>query len=124
MIGSYWVSGLTGLLTYLTYAWLNDAWSNFALIAVAAYLFVSIPAYSQLSNLVEEGASELTGLRTAGRAVRYILQFVVTCLLLYVFLAGDILDPAGLVGIGGFFGAAAWVTAISQGGQYFAVWLA
>jgi len=122
--GSYLLSGLTGLLTYITYAWLNDAWGNQALVAIAVYLYLSIPAYSRLSNLLERKAGDLAGLTTAGRIARYLLQLLVNCILLYVFLTGGILDPAGLGGIGGFFGAAAWVTAVSQGGQYAANWLA
>lgn len=122
--GSYRLSGLTGLLIYATYATLNNAWGNYALLAISLYMYLSIPAYSRLSNLVDTKVCDLTGLRTAGRVVRYVLQLAVNCILLYVFLAGGILDPAGLAGIGGFYGAAAWVTAVSQGGQYFANWLA
>jgi len=122
--GSYWLSGLTGFLTYITYALLNDAWGNYALAAIAVYLYLSIPAYSRLSNRLESRTGDLTGLTTVGRAARYALQFAVNCALLYVFVAGGILDPAGLGRIGGFFGAAAWVTAVSQGGQYAANWLA
>ncbi len=124
MGGSYWLSGLTGLLTYITYALLNDAWGNYALAAIAVYLYLSIPAYSRLSNRLESRTGDSTGLTTIGRVARYTLQFTVNCALLYVFLAGGILDRAGLGGIGGFFGAAAWVTAVSQGGQYAANWLA
>ena len=114
---------MTGVLTYVTYAWLNGAWGNFTLVSIALYMYLSIPAYSRFSNLLETGTSELTGLRTIGRVVRYIVQLAVNCALLYVFLAGEILDPTDLSGIGGFFGAAAWITAVSQGGQYFANWL-
>ena len=120
----YWLSGLTGLLTYITYASLNGAWDNYVLVAIAIYMYVSIPAYSRLSNQAETKASDWTGLSTLGRVARYTLQFVVNCALLYVFLAGNILDPTGLIGIGGLFGAAAWITAVSQGGQYVASWLA
>ena len=119
----YWLSGLTGLLTYITYALLNGAWDNYVLVAIAIYMYVSIPVYSRLSNQVEAKASDWTELSTIGRVARYTLQFVINCALLYVFLAGKILDPIGLIGIGGFFGAAAWITAVSQGGQYVASWL-
>ena len=122
--GSYRLSGLTAFLTYITYAWLNDAWGNYALVGIGVYLYLSIPAYSRLSNQLESGTSAFAGLTTAGRVARYAMQFAVNCILLYVFLAGGILDPVGLGGIGGFFGAAAWVTAVSQGGQYAANWLA
>jgi hypothetical protein len=41
-----------------------------------------------------------------------------------VFIAGGVVTLAGLDGIGGFVGAAAWITTVSQGGQYLAGWLA
>ena len=121
---SYGLSGLIGLLTYVIYGSLNDAWANPTLVAIALYMYLSIPWYSKVSNRVETGTGELTGLVTVGRVSRYLLQFGVNMVLLWAFLAGRILEPTGLEGIGGFFGAAAWVTALSQGGQYLANWFA
>ena len=121
---SYGLSGLIGLLTYVIYGSLNDAWANPTLVAIALYMYLSIPWYSKVSNRVETGTGELTGLVTVGRISRYLLQLCFNVVLLWAFLAGRVLDPAGLEGIGGFFGAAAWVTVLSQSGQYLANWLA
>lgn len=121
---SYGLSGSIGLLTYVIYGSLNDAWANPTLVAIALYMYLSIPWYSKVSNRVETGTGELTGLVTVGRASRYLLQLGVNMVLLWAFLAGRVLEPSGLEDIGGFFGAAAWVTALSQGGQYLANWLA
>lgn len=120
---SYWLSGLTGFLTYIAYVSLNGAWGNYVLVTVAISICLSIPTYSRLSNQAEAKATDLTGLGTVGRAARYTLQFSINCALLYVFLSGNILDSTGLIGINGFFVFAAWVTAVLQGGQYLAGWL-
>jgi hypothetical protein len=96
---SYGLSGLIGLLTYATYGSLNDAWANPTLVAIALYMYLSTPWYSKVSNRVETGTGELTGLATAGRISRYLLQLCFNFVLLWAFLAGRVLDPAGLEGI-------------------------
>lgn len=121
---AYGISALVGVVTYLAYGALNGAWSNPALVGISLYMFLFIPGYSKLSNRVERLAAEGSGLETVGRICRYLTQLGVNLALLWVFLAGDILDPAGLADLGGFFGAAAWITIVSQGGQYLATWLA
>lgn len=121
---AYGISAFVGLLTYFAYGFLNDAWANPALFAIALYMFLCIPGYSKLSNRIEIYATRQSGLETAGRLCRYLAQLGVNLILLWTFLAAGILDPAGLVELGGFFATAAWVTIVSQGGQYFATWLA
>lgn len=122
--GLYMVSGLVGVLTYVVYGSLNDAWAKPALVGISLYMFLVIPWYSGFSNRIEARARAFSGLETIGRLFRYLVQLGFNLVLLWVFLAGEILDPSGLDGIGGFFGAAAWVTVVSQGGQYLANWLA
>ncbi len=121
---AYGISALVGVLTYFAYGSLNAAWANPALAGIALYMVLSIPGYSKLSNWIESRAARWSGLATAGRLCRYLAQLGVNLILLWAFLAGGILDPAGLAELGGFFGAAAWITIVSQGGQYFATWLA
>ena len=121
---AYGISALVGVITYLAYGALNGAWSNPALVGISLYMFLFIPGYSKLSNWVERHAAEGSGLETVGRICRYLAQLAVNLALLWVFIAGGILDPAGLTDLGGFFGAAAWITVVSQGGQYLATWLA
>lgn len=123
-LGAYGVSATVGLLTYVVYGALNSAWANPALAAIALYMFLFIPGYSKVSNWIEGQVSQRVGLETAGRTSRYLAQLGVNLVLLWVFLAGGILEHAGLVALGGFFGAAAWITVVSQGGQYLATWLA
>ncbi len=120
----YVVSSLVGVLTYVVYGSLNDAWAKPALIGISLYMFLVIPWYSGFSNRIELRARALSGLETIGRLSRYLVQLGFNLVLLWVFVAGEILDPSGLEGIGGFFGAAVWVTVVSQGGQYLANWLA
>lgn len=121
---SYGLSGFVGLLTYVAYGSLNHAWSNWALIAVSLYMFLSIPLYSKLSNYVEFSSAQWSKLETGGRIARYVPQLLINIVLLWVFVAGGVIDPSGLEGIGGFFATAAWITIVSQGGQYLANWLA
>lgn len=121
---SYGLSAFVGVVTYLAYGSLNHAWSNWVLFAVGLYMFLSIPIYSKLSNKIETVVTTRTRLETGGRIARFIPQLLVNLVLLWVFLEGQVIDPSGLVGIGGFFATAAWITIVSQGGQYLANWLA
>lgn len=121
---SYGLSAFVGVVTYLAYGSLNQAWSNWVLVAVGLYMFLSIPIYSKLSNQIEVAITHRTKLQTGGRIARFVPQLLVNLALLWVFVEGQVIDPAGLVGIGGFFATAAWITIVSQGGQYLANWLA
>lgn len=121
---SYGLATFVGVLTYVAYASLNSAWFNPALFGIAVFLLLTIPLYSKLSNRIEFTVARWTGLETGGRIARYILQLLDNLLLLWMFVAGQVVDPAGLEGIGGFFATAAWITIVSQGGQYLANWLA
>jgi len=121
---SYGLSAFVGVVTYLAYGSLNQAWSNWVLGAVGLYMFLSIPIYSKLSNKIEFAITKRTRLETGGRIARYIPQLLINLALLWVFVEGQVIDPSGLDGIGGFFATAAWITIVSQGGQYLANWLA
>jgi hypothetical protein len=121
---SYGLSAFVGVVTYLAYGSLNHAWDNWVLFAVAVYMFLSIPIYSKLSNKIEFAVTKQTRLETGGRIARYLPQLLVNLVLLWVFVEGQVIDPSGLVGIGGFFATGAWITIVSQGGQYLANWLA
>lgn len=120
----YGLSGVVGVVTYFAYGALNHAWDNWALVAVAVYMFLSIPLYSKASNRIETAITTLTRLETCGRLGRFVPQLIVNLGLLWVLVAGQVIDPNGLIGIGGFFATTAWITIVSQGGQYLANWLA
>ena len=117
---AYAFSALVGLLTYTAYAALNQAWANPALIAIALFLFLTTPFYSKISNRIEAMAARMTSLETGGRVARYLFQLLDNLVLLWMFVAGGVIDPTGLAAIGGFFATAAWITITSQGGQYLA----
>ena len=55
---------------------------------------------------------------------RYLFQLLDNMFLLWIYVAGEVIDPTALDGIGGFIATAAWITIISQGGQYVANYLA
>ncbi len=117
---AYALSAFVGLLTYAAYAALNQAWTNPALIAIGLFLFLTTPLYSKYSNRIEGMVARRTALETGGRIARFLFQLLDNLFLLWVFVAGEVIDPAGLAGIGGFFATAAWITILSQGGQYLA----
>jgi hypothetical protein len=117
---AYALSAFVGLITYAAYAALNQAWTNPALIAIGLFLFLTTPLYSKYSNRIEGMVARRTALETGGRIARFLFQLLDNLFLLWVFVAGEVIDPAGLAGIGGFFATAAWITILSQGGQYLA----
>ena len=121
---SYGLGAFVGLITYLSYGYLNHAWSNWALVAISIFMFLSLPLYSKYSNRIENLAARWTQLETGGRVARYLFQFLDNMFLLWVYVAGEVIDPTALDGIGGFFATAAWITIVSQGGQYLANGLA
>jgi hypothetical protein len=121
---SYGLGAFVGVITYLSYAYLNNAWSNWALVAISFFMFASLPLYSKCSNRIESLGTRLTQLETGGRIARYLFQLLDNMILLWVYVAGGVIDPAALEGIGGFFATAAWITIVSQGGQYVANHLA
>lgn len=120
----YGLGALVGVITYVSYGYLNQAWSNWVLVAISIFMFLSLPLYSKYSNRIENLAAKWTQLETGGRVARYLFQLVDNMLLLWVYVAGEVINPAALEGIGGFFATAAWITIVSQGGQYLANYLA
>jgi len=120
----YGLGLFVGLITYVCYGYLNQAWSNWALVAISIFMFLSLPLYSKYSNRIETLAAKWTRLESGGRVARYLFQLLDNMFLLWVYVAGEIIDPAALAGIGGFFATAAWITIVSQGGQYLAKYLA
>ncbi len=121
---AYALSAFVGLLTYAAYAALNQAWTNPALIAIALFQCLTTPLYSKYSNRIEATAARLTSLETGGRIARCLFQLLDNLFLLWVFVAGHVIDPSALDGIGGFFATVVWITIVSQGGQYLAGHLA
>ncbi len=121
---SYRLGAFVGLITYVSYGYLNQAWSNWALVAISIFMFLSLPLYSKYSNRIENAAARWTQLETGGRVARYLFQLIDNTLLLWVYVAGEVIDPAALDAMGGFFATAAWITILSQGGQYVANFLA
>jgi hypothetical protein len=124
LYSSYSLGAFVGLITYLSYAYLNQAWSNWALIGISFFMFVSLPLYSKYSNRIENLGTRLTQLETGGRVARYLFQLIDNIVLLWVYVIGGVIDPVALDGIGGFFATAVWITMVSQGGQYLANHLA
>lgn len=120
----YGLGAFVGVITYLSYGYLNQAWSNWVLVAISIFMFLSLPLYSKYSNRIEDLGARWTQLETGGRVARYLFQLLDNMLLLWVYVAGGVINPAALEGIGGFFATAAWITMVSQGGQYLASYLA
>jgi hypothetical protein len=110
-----------GGIMYLSYAYANQKWGNIALILVTLFIATFLPTYSKMSNKIEEKTNLRFALITMGRLSRFGTQFLFNLAIFGAFVAGGVLDPANLTGIGGVLGAAIVTTLASQGAQYIAI---
>ncbi|NQV80421.1 MAG: adenylyltransferase/cytidyltransferase family protein, partial [Alphaproteobacteria bacterium] len=108
---------------YLSYAAGFDAWGNPALIAVTALIGIALPAYSRVSNRIEQRVNYALVLVTAGRLARFAAQFAFNLAVFLIIQLGGVFGDTSLSGLGGIVGAAALTTAASQGAQYVAIML-
>ncbi|SKA38611.1 Cytidylyltransferase-like [Enhydrobacter aerosaccus] len=117
------MAAFVGLLSYLSYAYAHNSWSNPALIGVSLFVGVFLPSYAKLSNKAELWANNRFGFVTGGRLGRFIPQYVFNLAVFWVMLTGGALNRAGMASVGGAFGAALVTTLASQGIQYLGVYL-
>ena len=108
---------------YLSYAAGFDAWGNPALIGVTALIGIALPAYSRVSNRIEQRVNYALVLVTAGRLARFAAQFAFNLAAFLIIQLGGVFGDTSLSGLGGIVGAAALTTAASQGAQYVAIML-
>lgn len=112
---------LVAILMYLAYASAHAAWLNIALIAVCQFVAFFLPAYSRLSNKLEEITNLRFGWVTAGRLSRFGMQLAFNYAVFLAFSLGRVIEASALEGIGGTLGIAALTTLVSQGAQYLAI---
>jgi nicotinic acid mononucleotide adenylyltransferase len=105
---------------YASYAGAHQAWGNFALLGVSGIVALALPAYSQVSNRLDEYVLLRWPVVTLGRTARFLCQLAFNLGAFALLAAGDALDQAGLQSVGGVPGAAVAVTLASQGIQYVA----
>ncbi|WP_428667090.1 hypothetical protein [Reyranella sp.] len=117
------LAAFAGLLTYLCYAYAHDSWTNPALIGVAVFFAVFMPAYTRLSNKAELWANNRFGFVTAGRLGRFIPQFAFNLAVFAVMLWGGGMSRSGVATVGGIAGAALITSLASQGLQYLGTYL-
>lgn len=110
-----------GSVMYCSYAYIHSAWENVVLILVCLFVAIFLPAYSRLSNKVEEITNLRTAIVSIGRISRFVIQFIFNIGLFYCLSSGGVLSADSLEGLGGFVGISILTTAISQGVQYVAV---
>lgn len=107
-----------GLLTYLSYAYAHDSWTNPTLIAVSAFVGLFLPTYAKISNKAELWANNQFGFVTCGRLGRFIPQLAFNLAMFWLMLWGGALNQIGIASVGGVAGAALVTTLASQGTQY------
>jgi hypothetical protein len=112
-----------GLLTYLSYAYAHNSWTNPALIGVSVFTGLFLPTYVKLSHKSELWANNRFGFVTAGRLGRFAPQYAFNLTVFAVMLWGGALNRVGMASVGGAAGAALVTTLASQGAQYLAVYL-
>jgi hypothetical protein len=112
------LAAFAGLLTYLCYAYAHHSWTNPALIGVAIFFALFMPAYTRLSNRAELWANNRFGFVTAGRLGRFVPQFAFNLAAFAVMLWGGGMSRSGVASVGGIAGAALVTSLASQGLQY------
>lgn len=116
-------AALVGLLMYLSYGVGFDAWTKPALIGVAIFIGLALPAYSRTSNRIEQKANYCLALVTVGRLARFVPQLAFNLSAFFLLGWGHVIPAVNFNGVGGLIGAAALTTAASQGAQYVAIML-
>jgi hypothetical protein len=117
------IAAFVGLLSYLSYAYAHESWTNPALIGVSVFVGVFLPSYSKLSNKAELWANNRFGFVTGGRLGRFVPQFAFNLAVFWVMLWGGALIREGIASVGGIAGAALVTTLASQGLQYLGLYL-
>ena len=107
-----------GLLTYSSYAYAHNSWTNPVLIGAAIFVGGFLPTYSKLSNKAELWANNQFGFVTAGKLGRFLPQLAFNLVMFGLMLWGGALNPAGVASVGGFIGVALLTSLASQGTQY------
>ena len=115
------IAALVGLLMYLAYGVGFDAWAKPALIGVAIFIGLALPAYSRTSNRIEQKANYYLALVTVGRFARFAPQLAFNLSAFFILGWGQVIPALNFAGVGGLIGAAALTTAASQGAQYVAI---
>ena len=112
------MSAFGGLLTYLSYGYAHESWTNPSLIGVAVFVGIFLPSYSKLSNKAELWANNQFGFVSAGKLGRFLPQLVFNLAVFSLWMWGGALKQAGVASVGGVLGAALLTTLASQGTQY------
>lgn len=117
------MAAFVGLLTYLSYAYAHNSWTNPALIGVSVFIGVCLPSYAKLSNKAELWANNRFGFVTAGRLGRFTPQFVLNLAIFGIMSWGGALSREGIASVGGVASAALITSLASQGIQYLAAYM-
>jgi hypothetical protein len=117
-------AAFVGLLTYASYAYAHNSWTNASLIGVSLFIGVFLPSYARLSNNAELWTNNRFGFVSIGRLGRFFPQFVFNLAVFGVTLWGGALNRDGVASVGGIAVAALVTTVASQGAQYVGLYLA
>lgn len=115
------LSILIGILMYFSYAFKDGHWTNLYLIGISVFVAGFLPYYTKISDWLERKTVLLTGKIFVGKIMRFIPQSAFNLAVLYILVAGKIVNLSKLDIVGGSIGAAALTTASSQGLQYISI---
>lgn len=108
----------SGAVMYASYAVPTGRWASPSIIVVGVFVAVFLPYFSALSNYFDDLAFRVTASLFCGKLARLAWQYAFNLFALGVLMAGAVITPDSIAGVGGIFWAVLLMSAASQGLQY------
>jgi hypothetical protein len=121
LLNEYLCSLVAAATLYAAYAQVGDNASSVALAAVAVYFFVSLPAFSRISNRLDTLVAVALTSAAAGRMARLLAQYLYNFGLYLAFIRSGLVDAAHVDTMGGPVVGALATTLASNAFQHVAL---
>lgn len=108
----------SGAVMYVSYALPTGRWASPSVLTVGLFVAVFLPYFSALSNYFDDLLFRITASLFCGKLARLTWQYAFNLFALGVLMAGGVITPTSIAGIGGIFWAVLLMSAASQGLQY------
>ena len=112
------------LVMYLSYGLPTQSLGNWYLIFVSLFVFLFLPYFSKVSEIVESYTMLKTASSFIAKLARFLWQYLFNLVVIFILIQGSIIDTTRLVSVGGVWGATALISFASQGLQYIVMALA
>ena len=112
------------LVMYLSYGLPTQSLGNWYLISVSLFVFLFLPYFSKVSEIVESYTMLKTASSFIAKLARFLWQYLFNLVVIFILIQGSIIDTTRLVSVGGVWGATALISFASQGLQYIVMALA